>query len=109
MYLDDMVNHILQPLASSTRRGRVLKKLDAEQTVILEKKFQKWLFLAGLGETSLGVMSESWVRAIVLRMEWMLGRHEQCFGNATEAISHFDRCLSLFKIDPSLTILLPNW
>ncbi|KFH65937.1 hypothetical protein MVEG_08039 [Podila verticillata NRRL 6337] len=108
MYLDDIVNHILQPLASSTRRGRVLKKLDAEQTVILEKKFQKWLFLAGLGETSLEVMSESWVRGIVLRMEWMLGRHEQCFGNATEAISHFDRCLTLFKIDPSLTISLPN-
>ncbi|KAG0031770.1 Histone transcription regulator 3 [Podila clonocystis] len=108
MNLDDMVSHILQPLASSTRRGRVLKKLDAEQTVSLEKKFQKWLFLAGLGETSLSNMSESWARTIVLRLEWMLGRHEQCFGNATEAISHFDRCLAVYKMDPSLTISLPN-
>ncbi|KAF9308980.1 Histone transcription regulator 3 [Podila horticola] len=108
MYLDDMVNHILQPLSSSTRRGRVLKKLDAEQTVSLEKKFQKWLFLAGLGKTSLDNMSENWARSIILRLEWMLGRHEQCFGNATEAISHFDRCLAVYKIDPSLTISLPN-
>lgn len=104
-----MVNHILQPLSSSTRRGRVLKKLDAEQTVSLEKKFQKWLFLAGLGKTSLDNMSENWARSIILRLEWMLGRHEQCFGNATEAISHFDRCLAVYKIDPSLTISLPNW
>ncbi|KAG0087271.1 Histone transcription regulator 3 [Podila epicladia] len=108
MYLDDMVSHILQPHASSTRRGRVLRKLDAEQTISMEKKFQKWLFLAGLGEIPLDNMGERWTRTIILRLEWMLGRHEQCFGNATEAISHFDRCLAVYKIDPSLTISLPN-
>ncbi|KAG0347788.1 Histone transcription regulator 3 [Podila humilis] len=107
MYLDEMIAHSLQSSGSSSRRGRVLKKLDAEQTAAIEKKYQKWLFLTGFSESPMD-KEESWVRSIVLRREWALGRHDQCLGNAAEAITHFGFCLSLFNTDSTLTVHLPN-
>ncbi|KAF9426942.1 Histone transcription regulator 3 [Podila epigama] len=111
MYLDGMVNYILLPQATATRRGRITRKLDPEQLALLEKKFQMWLFQAGLLWSSLEEQSHgwTWMRTIVLRQEWMLGRYEQCLGNASKAIAHFDKCLALFQENPPpLTIALPN-
>ncbi|KAI1317479.1 Histone transcription regulator 3 [Mortierella claussenii] len=117
MYLDEMVHAILHPFTVVSRKGRGVKKVDAEHVAKLNKQFQRWLYLAGLGldsplanSTKESIVSSTvpWLRKAVLRLSWMLGRHAQCLGSAIQAISCFEDCARLLKRDPSIIVYLPN-
>ncbi|KAF9951112.1 Histone transcription regulator 3 [Mortierella alpina] len=117
MYLDEMVQATLQPFTVTSRRGRAAKKVDADNVKRLEEQYLRWLYLAGLGldpvtkhvseETSTSEES-TWTRSAALRLNWARGRHAQCLGNASEAISRFERCLAFFSDDAQLIVTLPN-
>ncbi|KAF8940863.1 Histone transcription regulator 3 [Dissophora ornata] len=72
MYLDEMVHAILHPFTVVSRKGRGARKVDAEHVAKLDRMFQRWLYLAGLGlETSpkyptnnnIHSSTVSWIRA----------------------------------------------
>ncbi|KAG0304714.1 Histone transcription regulator 3 [Dissophora globulifera] len=117
MFLDEMVHAILHPF-TVVKKGRGARKVDAEHVARLDKTFQRWLYLAGLGletplrsfpnEPSITQSTIPWIRVAALRFNWMLGRHAQCLGNATEAISRFEDCVQQLKGDSSMKIELPN-
>ncbi|KAF9354020.1 Histone transcription regulator 3 [Mortierella sp. AD094] len=118
MYLDEMVQVILQPYTLVSRKSRSAKKVDTELVAKLDKQFQRWLYLAGLGlDASLTTPAKKdldsstfpWMRTASLRFNWMLGRYAQCLGNATEAIARFEDCAQHLKSDSSVVIEMPNW
>ncbi|KAG0004617.1 Histone transcription regulator 3 [Entomortierella chlamydospora] len=117
MYLDEMVQAILQPYTLVSRKSRSAKKVDTELVAKLDKQFQRWLYLAGLGlDASLttpakkGLDSSTfpWMRTASLRFNWMLGRYAQCLGNAADAIARFEDCAQHLKSDSSVIIEMPN-
>ncbi|KAF9116866.1 hypothetical protein BGX27_009747 [Mortierella sp. AM989] len=117
MYLDEMVQAILQPFTLVSRKSRSSKKVDVELVAKLDKQFQRWLYLASLGlEASLMTPARKgfvlsaipWMRTASLRFNWMLGRHAQCLGNATDAIIRFEDCAQYLKSDSSVNIEMPN-
>ncbi|KAF9193564.1 Histone transcription regulator 3 [Haplosporangium sp. Z 11] len=117
MYLDELIHTILLPFTLVSRKSRGSKKVDVEQLARLEKQFQRWLYLAGLGlEFPLASLrngkdfskAESWIQAVALRFNWMLGRYAQYQGNAMEAISRFDGCLQILSSNPALSATLSN-
>lgn len=117
MYLDEMVHTILHPFTVVARKGKGARKVDTEHLSKLDKQFQRWSYLAGLelgiplsGPGWRGVDTDMtpWIRTAALRFKWMLGRHAQCHGHATDAISRFEDCIQELKEDPSIVFLLPN-
>ncbi|KAF9435048.1 Histone transcription regulator 3 [Entomortierella beljakovae] len=117
MYLDEMVQAILQSFTLVSRRSRGTKKVDTELITKLENHYQRWLYFVGLElEISPSMFTKKdftqcstpWIRAASLRFNWMLGRHAQCLGNATDAIARFEDCAQSYKNDTSLDIELPN-
>ncbi|KAF9962962.1 Histone transcription regulator 3 [Modicella reniformis] len=117
MYLDEMVHAILHPFTIIARKGKGTRKVDAEHVSKLDRQFQRWSYLAGLGVEiplrnftwkSADTYMMPWIRAAALRFKWMLGRHAQCLGHAADAISRFEDCVQELKGDSSLVILMPN-
>ncbi|KAF9576299.1 Histone transcription regulator 3 [Mortierella alpina] len=117
MYLDEMVHATLQPFTVTSRRSRGAKKVDADNVKRLEEQYLRWLYLAGLGldpvmkplpKEDCIAEENTWTRTAVLRLNWAQGRHAQCLGNASEAITRFERCLAIFSDDASLIVPLPN-
>ncbi|KAG9323455.1 hypothetical protein KVV02_000817 [Mortierella alpina] len=117
MYLDEMVHATLQPFTVTSRRSRGAKRVDADNVRRLEEQYLRWLYLAGLGLDPVmkqvpkenRIAEEStWTRSAALRLSWAQGRHAQCLGNASEAISRFEHCLVSFGDDDTLIVTLPN-
>ncbi|KAF9200873.1 Histone transcription regulator 3 [Haplosporangium sp. Z 27] len=117
MYLDEMVQAILQPYTLVSKKSRSAKKVDTELVAKVEKQFQRWAYLAGLGlEASLtspskqGIVSSTapWMQSASLRFNWMLGRYAQCLGNATDAIARFEDCAQYLGSNLNVNVEMPN-
>ncbi|KAG0234030.1 Histone transcription regulator 3 [Actinomortierella wolfii] len=117
LLLDEIVTHAVKPVHASTRRNRGGKKMEPVNIAELEARFRRWLYLTNqlLGSTPTLFTTEaaisqasSMCRVLVFRMYWMMGRIEQCAGNALGALAWFERIQLLLRTDPDLKVELPN-